>query len=303
MTAILFALMNVVLALLAAPLLDGIARRVTARIQSRQGPPLSQSYLDLLKLLGKDDLESGTVPAMQRLAAGLSLAAVLTVATMVPMGTPPPLRAAGDVLVLGYVLVLGGVSTLLAGMAAGSTYSLMGVSREMMAMMALEPLLAIALVLGAVQIGSLRLDQVLAGAVYGTGGVPLAGILMLGVVLFAFQAFVGRLPYDAAEAETEIMEGAMIEYSGPKLALFRCARMVKLYVYSVLFIALFAPWGHAWPFPLSTLAVLAKVAVLVLFVTVVAATHARYRIDQAVRFYATLLAIALVAVAIAAAGV
>lgn len=299
--AVVTAVLNVVLALALAPLFEGVVRRVTARIQSRQGPPLAQPYLDLLKLLGKEDIESGAIPSIQRLAAMLALGAVLVVATMVPMGTAPPLGLAGDVVLLIYLLALCGISTLLAGLAAGSTYSLLGMSREMMAMITLEPLLAVALVLGAVQAGSLRLDQVLQGSVYAGGGVPVPGLIMLGVILFAFQAFVGRVPYDMAEAETEIMEGAMMEYSGPKLALFKYARMVKLFVYSALFCGLFVPWGNTWVFPLGVAALLLKTLLLVLLVTVVAATHARYRIDQAIRHYAALLAVAVAALVVAVA--
>ncbi|MDR7418648.1 MAG: complex I subunit 1 family protein [Armatimonadota bacterium] len=297
--AVAAAMMNILLALLVAPLLEGIIRRITARIQSRKGPPLTQPYLDLLKLLGKEDLETGVSPGMQRFAALLALGAVLAVATMIPMGLRPPMDGAGDVVLLIYLLALCGISTLLAGLAAGTTYSLLGMSREMMAMIALEPLLAVALVLGAVQTGSLRLEAVLAGSVYAGTGPPVAGLVMLGVMVLAFQAFVGRVPYDMAEAETEIMEGALVEYSGPKLALFKYARMVKLFVYSALFCALFAPWGSAWMFPVGVLALLAKTLLLVLFVTVVAATHARYRIDQAIRYYAALLAVAVAALIVA----
>ncbi len=299
MTAVVIASFNVLLVLLVAPLFEGVVRRLTARIQSRQGPPLLQPYLDILKLLGKEDIESGVAPGVQRLAAALSLASVLTVATMVPMGTRPPLSGIGDAIVLVHLLGLSGVSILLAGLAAGSTYSLLGMSREMVTMVTLEPLLAVALILGAVQTGSMHLDVVLGGSAYAGTGLPLPGLVMLGTILFAFQAFVGRLPYDTAEAETEIMEGAMMEYSGPKLALFKYARMARLLVYGALFCALFAPWGNSWPFPLGTLAMLGKVFLLVLLVTVVAATHARYRIDQAVRHYAIMLGVAVVALVIA----
>jgi len=61
--------MNIALVLALAPLFEGILRKVTAKVQSRQGPPLWQPYYDLLKLLGKEDIESGESPAMQRFAA------------------------------------------------------------------------------------------------------------------------------------------------------------------------------------------------------------------------------------------
>ncbi|HTZ96365.1 MAG TPA: complex I subunit 1 family protein [Terriglobales bacterium] len=293
-------LTNVLMVLIAAPFAQGIVRKLTARIQSRQGPPLLQPYFDLLKLLGKEDIESGEIPAMQRFAAYLSFTAILAVACFVPVGFASPMNASGDVILLIYLLTLCGICTLLAGLAAGSPYSLVGISREMMSMIALEPLFAIALVVGAVHAGSLRLDRILNGSPY--GGVGLSGIIMLGVISFSFQAFVQRTPFDIAEAETELMEGPLMEYSGPKLALLKYAQMIKLIVYSALFVALFTPWGSGLMFPFGWLLFWVKVLLLVLLVTVVAATHARYRIDQAVRFFASLAGVAVVALILASYG-
>ena len=291
--------MNILLVLALAPLFEGILRKVTAKVQSRQGPPIWQPYYDLLKLLGKEDIESGESPAMQRFASWLSLAAILTLAVLVPMGTAPPLSGAADAYLLISLLTLCGVSTMLAGLAAGSTYSLVGMSREMMSLMTLEPLLAVAVFVSMVHTRSMRLDAVLNGSAYLQAGLPLAGILMLGVAIFAFQALIGRLPFDIAEAETELMEGSMVEYSGPKLALFKFTRMAKLVVYGALLVSIFAPWGSGLPAPLNLLALLAKLLLLVLVVTLVAATHARYRIDQAIRYYGGLLGLSLMALLLA----
>ncbi len=300
--AILKGIANVIVVLAAAPFFEGLIRKVTARIQSRQGPPLWQPYLDLLKLFGKEDIESGETPVLQRLGACLSLAAVLTLAWFVPMGASAPLANAGDAILVIYLLTLCGVSTLLAGLAAGSTYSLFGVSREMMCMLTLEPLLAVAIIVAAVEAGSLRLNSVLGASVYSLESLPLAGVLMLVVLLFSLQAFVGRVPFDTAEAETEIMEGALIEYSGPKLALFKYAQMSKLFVYCALLVGVFFPWGAGWPYPIALILLLAKVAVLVLLITFLGATHARYRIDQAIRYYAALMVLSLVALTLALVG-
>jgi NADH:ubiquinone oxidoreductase subunit H len=125
---------------------------------------------------------------------------------------------------------------------------------------------------------------------------------LLGVMLLSFQAFVQRVPFDISEAETELMEGPLMEYSGPKLALFKYAQMAKLVIYSALFVGLFVPWGSALPFPLGWLIFWAKVLGLVFLVTLVAATHARYRIDQAIRFFASLLVVALGALVLATYG-
>jgi formate hydrogenlyase subunit 4 len=300
--AILGGAMNVALVLLFAPLLQGVLRKLTARIQSRQGPPLLQPYFDLLKLLGKEDLESGETPVMQRFAAWLSLATVLAVACLLPMGFGVPMDAAADVILLIYLLTLCGISTLLAGMAAGSTYSLIGINREMMAMITLEPLLAVALIVGALHAGSLRLEAVLSGSVYLAAGLPWSGLLMAAVMLFSFQAFVQRVPFDVAAAETELMDGPLVEYSGPKLALFQYAHMARLIIYAALFAALFLPWGAQLPFPLGWLLFWVKVFFMTLLVTVIAATHARYRIDQALRYFAALLGTSAVALVLATFG-
>jgi len=293
---------NAAFVLLVAPLCQGVMRRITARIQSRQGPPLLQPYMDLLKLLGKEDIESGESPVMQRLAAYLALSSVLVVACLLPMGFASPMSRAADVIVLIYLLALCGICTLFAGLAAGSTYSLIGISREMMSMIALEPLFAIALIIGALHTSTFRLSSVLGGSVYATDGFPWSGLIMLGVIIVSFQAFVQRVPFDISEAETELMEGPLMEYSGPKLAIFKYAQMAKLIVYSALFTSLFLPWGTRMVFPLGWLLFWVKVFVMVLLVTLVAATHARYRIDQAIRFFAGLLAVAMVALVLASYG-
>ncbi len=300
--AIMKAVLNVGIILLIAPFFQGVLRKVTACIQSRQGPPIWQPYYDLLKLLGKEDIESGETPIVQRFAAYLSFASILTLACFIPMGYGAPLNLAADVVLLVYLLTLCSVCTLLAGLAAGSTYSLIGVSREMMSMITLEPIFAVAIVAGVIHTQSFQLNSVLSGSPYATAGIPWSGAILALVMLFSMQAYVQRVPFDMSEAETEIMEGALIEYSGPKLALFKYAQMAKLVIYSALFIALFAPWGSHLPLIVAWLLFWAKVFVLVLLVTLVAATHARYRIDQAIRYFATLLGISFMALALASFG-
>jgi formate hydrogenlyase subunit 4 len=98
------------------------------------------------------------------------------------------------------------------------------------------------------------------------------------------------------------MEGPLLEYSGPKLALFKYAQMSRLVIHSALFTTLFLPWGSGWGFPWSWMIFWGKTFLLVLLVTVVAATHARYRIDQALRYFGGLFAAGLVALALASYG-
>jgi formate hydrogenlyase subunit 4 len=295
-------LANVFMVLLVAPFCQGVIRKVTAKIQSRQGPPIWQAYYDILKLLGKEDLESGHSPVMQRFAVYLSLAVVLTIACLIPMGFSAPMNGQGDAILLIYLLTLSGICTLLGGLASGSTYSILGISRQMMLMIALEPLFVAAIIIGSIHAHSFRLNTVLHGAVYANQGFPWSGLIMLVVMVLSFQAFVERVPFDISEAETELMEGPLVEYSGPKLAMFKYASMAKLIIYSALFISLFAPWPSLLVFPLPWFFFWVKVFVLVLLVTLISATHARYRVDQAIRFFAVLLLIAVIALVLAGFG-
>ena len=298
---ILGALCNVVLALAIAPFFEGVLRKVTALVQSRKGPPIYQPYMDIAKLLIKDDIEVGHNPLMQRFSALLSLGAILVVALFIPITGASPLAHYADSIQMIYILSLAGIAVLLAALSAGSTYSMVGMSREMMSMMTLEPLFAVAVVMAAVKAGSLRLDAVFGGAIFTAG--PISAACMLVVMLFAFQAFIGRAPFDVTEAETEIMEGPLIEYSCPKLALFKYAFMVKLFVYAGLFTAIFVPRFAALNWALNLAFFIACQFALVLLATLVAATHARYRIDQVVRYYAILFAAALVCLVAALFGI
>ena len=98
--AILTACINIALALVLAPLFEGVMRKITAVVQSRKGPPLTQPYMDLAKLLIKEDIEVGHVPALQRLSALLAPAAVLAVALFLPISGHAPLAGGADAVIL-----------------------------------------------------------------------------------------------------------------------------------------------------------------------------------------------------------
>ena len=110
----LLCMLNVAAALLLSPLCEGIMRKLRAAIHSRIGPPITQPYWDLLKLLGKEDLRSTGGVVYAGLPA-LTLASVLLLAALVPMGTAAPLAFAGDLIVVIYVAAMSGVAIMLAG--------------------------------------------------------------------------------------------------------------------------------------------------------------------------------------------
>jgi len=292
---------NVLLFLLLAPLFEGVMRRITARVQSRQGPPIVQPYYDLFKLLGKERINSAGNWAF-KLAPLAALASILAVVSLVPFGSR--VNALGgrvDAITVVYLLTLGGVSVLLGALASRNTFAAIGASREMVTMVMVEPVLAMTLILGAVRTHSLGLGP----AVFSTAGAgfSLSTGVMLVAYLLALQAFVAKQPFDIPEAEIEILEGPFIEYSGPDYGMFRIYMMMKQMFYAWLFVAVFIPIGRTGLYPLNILLQLLGTLVVFVVIALVGSTNPRLRIDQAVKIYAVLILIALGAVGLAVAGV
>ncbi len=291
---------NLLIFLLLAPFFEGLMRKLTARIQSRQGPPIIQPYYDLFKLLGKQRLDSaGTWPF--RFAPLLAMASILAVAAAIPFGfRANALAGRLDGILVVYLLTLGGVAVLLGALAGRNTFGLIGASREMVTMIMVEPVLAMTLILGAVKLKTLTLAAAMpaaAGAPYGV-----STVLMLAVYLLALQAFAGRQPFDIAEAEIELLDGPMIEYSGPDLALFKWSAMMKRMFYAWLFVSAFLPFLRTGIYPLDLVLQLLAMAAVFVLIALVGATNPRLRIDQAVRYYAILIIWALAAVGLAVKG-
>ena len=291
---------NVAVFLLVAPLYDGVMRKITARVQSRQGPPVVQPYYDLLKLLGKQRLNSARNWAF-RLAPPAAFASILAVAALVPLGSR--VNALGgrvDILTLVYLLTLGGVSVLLGALASRNTFAAIGASREMVTMVMVEPVLAMTLIVGAVRGHSLALGpSVFAASALGYG---VSTAVMLAAYLAALQAFVAKQPFDIAEAEIEVLEGPFIEYSGPDYALFRYYMMMKQMFYAWLFVAVFLPFLRTGSYAGDILAQLLGTLLVFVVIALVGSTNPRLRIDQAVKIYAGLILVALAAVGLAVAG-
>lgn len=292
---ILLVFTNIVLFMALAPFFDGIVRRVTARVQSRQGPPLTQSYFDVLKLLGKQNIDAvGILPF--RMAPIVALASILVVIAILPVaGKATALTGYADTLSLIYLLTLGGVAVLVGAFASKNIYALIGASREMTTMIMVEPILFMILMLGVLKTGSLDLTTV----IYGTPTVNYgwAGVVMVVVALFGLQAFVARQPFDIAEAEQEILGGPFIEYSGPNYALFKLYMMLKQMFYAYLPIAMFVPLLKSGSFIVDLAMQMVLTAVVFLLIGLLSATHPRFRIDQALRYFAGLFVVSLAAIA------
>ena len=277
-------------------LFKGLDRRVEARLQRRVGPPLIQPLLDIAKLLTKETLIPKTAVRSVFLAApvvGFAGMAVCVAFIPVP-GVFSGLYNMGDLLVLFYLLPIPAIAIMLGGSASSSPFGAMGFSREMLMMLAYEtPLLMILLAVA-----------MLVGKATGTGAEfsllaivdwqQNAGSLGLNPVmipaLLAYLIFLpgtmGVPPFDIPEAETEVLEGPLLEYGGPLLALFQIGSALKTFVVLGLGVALFFPGTISDFWIVNLIWFVFKCLVLMLLsLTLVKSATGRFRIDQAFRFY------------------
>jgi len=295
----LLCLLNVALALVLSPLYEGVMRKLRAAIHSRKGPPISQPYWDLLKLLGKEDLRT-TGGIVYAILPALTLGSVLLLATLIPMGATAPLAFAGDMIVAIYVAAMSGVLIMVAGFSSASPFASVGSSREMMMLLSVEPILAVALSVGAFKAGTLALGGI---ADWQVKNGPSISMAIGGVAFFlALQAVAGKLPFDIAEADQEIMGGSLVEQSGPRLALFRWAMWTKQLLFAFLLVEVFFPWPRFGIHVVDLIVTVLKVLVVLVLVAVIDVVNPRLRIDQAMGYYMRVAVSSLAALAFAVIG-
>ena len=294
-------LLVVVLALL----FDGADRIISARMQRRLGPPLLQPFLDLLKLLGKENIvPRRAVPWVFNGAPWIATASMLLVFLYIPIGSVPPvLGVHGDLILILYLLGLSGVAMAVGGFASGNPIANVGAQREMILMMSYElPLAVVATTLAWVAYKTgmpgdpFNLETFVGMSVWGMSGkVGFIGIfcLMLALVLVV-PGETGKGPMDIPEAKTEILDGLIIEYSGRNLAMFKITFALRAMALSALITALFFPWspasflrlGGVFLFAFDFVWFWVKVFVVQIFVvTLMRTTFGRFKIWQASEFY------------------
>lgn len=276
-------------------------RRVEARLQRRVGPPLTQPWLDTAKLLTKETLIPRTAckPAFL-LAPVFGFTGMAVCAAFIPIpGVFAGLSNMGDLLVIFYLLPIPAIAIMLGGSASSSPFGAIGFSREMLMMLAYETpllmvLLAVAMLVGKGLAGGacgaeFSLLQVVSWQQeHGSFGFNPVMIPALVAYLIFLPGTMGVPPFDIAEAETEILEGPLLEYGGPLLALFQVTSALKTFVVLGLGIAMFFPGTLGSWWPVNLLWFLFKCLLLMLgSLTLVKTATGRYRIDQAFRFYVT----------------
>jgi len=274
----------------------GIDRKIYARMQRRVGPPIYQPIIDLIKLMHKETLIPRTSNQKAfRLAPLAGFAGMLVLVTCIPVpGVFQGIGQLDSLLLILYILAIPAIALMVGASSSGSPFGAVGVSREMVMTIAYEvPLIIVILTIG---IKAGNASGVLADfslksiiSIQKETGSILSDITMVP----AFIAFLccipgtlGAVPFDIPEAETEIAEGPILEYSGISLGLFKLTGWLKMFAVSALATVLFypVPYGSHWLLSVF-LFILKCLFTILISVTLVRATMARMRIDQAYKFY------------------
>lgn len=280
-----------------------IDRKVTARVQYRVGPPLLQPLIDIIKLLGKETLvPKGSSRTTFLLAPVIGLASVILVSTLLWMNNIWTDKTfLGDLIVVLYLLTIPSICIIVGGFASRNPLASLGASREMKLILSYELPFVLAVLVPVIKSNfSLRLGEIV--AVQAQNGVilgSLSGILAFIVLIMCMQAKLALVPFDIPEAETEIIGGPLIEYSGTGLAIYRLTKNMLLFVLPF-FLMILLMGGLRFDGIHLLFGILKYVGVVAL-ITVIRNTNPRVRIDQAMRFFwgpMTLLAAVAVVLAL-----
>jgi formate hydrogenlyase subunit 4 len=238
---------QMLLVLLAAPLLTGFVRIVKARLLRRQGPPLLQPYLDLARLMRKEAVLADSASWLFRVAPYLIFAATWVAASLVPTFRTGLLFSwSADLIAITALIGSGRFFLTLAGMDVGTSFGGIGSSREVMIASLAEPAMIMIVFTLALIAGSTQLSTM--AAFMASPAVGLRVSLGLGLIALVMVAIAenGRIPIDNPATHLELTmvhEAMVLEYSGRHLALIELSSSLKLVLYVSLIACLFAPWG------------------------------------------------------------
>jgi len=252
-----------------------IVRKVSALVQWRVGPPFLQPFYDVIKLMGKETLIPQDAQRIVFLGAPLvGLAAVLLLSTMLWRITIDQTTFVGDIIVAIYLMTLPSLALILGSSASASPHAAVGTGREMKLVMGYELPLVLAFIVVIIKSGG---QLSLAAIAQQNPALSISGMLAFLVALLCIQAKLGFVPFDMAEAETELGSGVLMEYSGALLAVWKVTQAMMLVALPLFLVMVFlgglnADFLSGLATPVGTL----PVGVIVLLVFLVTGLLARF---------------------------
>lgn len=283
-------------------------RKVVARFQDRLGPNrlgpfgLIQPFADVIKLLIKEDITpKGADKILFNLAPILALATVLVLWAVIPL-TPKVVGADLNIGVL-YIVAVGAISALgiiMAGWASNNKYALVGAFRMVAQMVSYEVPMVVVLLVPVILSGSMGIGKIVQDqSIWYFAFAPVAALIFL----ISSIAELGRAPFDLAEAESEIVAGFHIEYTGMKFGLFYAGELLHALTVGALFASFFlggwrGPGAETYPF-LGIIYLFVKAFFIYWVIMWVKYSLPRLRIDHMLNFnwkFLTPLSLVLVVV-------
>ncbi|MDZ4770435.1 MAG: NADH-quinone oxidoreductase subunit NuoH [Chloroflexota bacterium] len=271
-----------------------VERKVAARVQDRVGPNrvgpygLLQSFADAIKLILKEDIiPAGADRLIFNVAPIIAVLSVLLIWAVIPF-SPVHIGADLSIGLLYFVSVssIGALAIMMAGWASNNKYALLGAFRVVAQLVSYEVPMVVSLLVPVLIVGSLSMQTIVRAQIGMWFIVP--GLLSAIIFYISNLAETGRAPFDLIEAESELVAGYNIEYSGMKFGLFMANEFMHAFTVNVLFAVIFlggwsGPGAEQFPL-LGFLYLLAKTALVYVFSLILRATVPRVRIDQMMSF-------------------
>jgi formate hydrogenlyase subunit 4 len=239
---------QMMLVLLLAPLLLGFTRKVKARLLRRQGPPIPQPYLDLLRLIRKEAVLAENASWLFRAGPYMIFAATWVAAALVPtFATRLQFSWTADLIVITALIGSSRFFLALVGMDVGTAFGGIGSSREMMFASLAEPAMIMIVFTLALLAGSTQLSVVAEFMRTNASLRVSLGLVLIALMIVAL-AENARVPVDNPATHLELTmvhEAMVLEYSGRHLAVLELGAALKLLLYLSLIACIFMPWGIA----------------------------------------------------------
>ncbi len=260
-------------------------RKISARFQYRVGPPFLQNFNDIFKLFGKETiLIKDTLTTLFILAPMISFSILILISTILGLNLFFAYNLSADLIVIIYLLMIPTVMLVIGGSSTGNIFSSIGSGREIKLLLADELTFILVCLIPIIKSGyQLNLNGIISSQQGTIFAGSISGIIAFVIALLCIQAKMTLPPFHIPEAETEIVEGPLIEYSGSLLAFWKLNHFMMYVVYPFLLIALFLGGfnfegiGIFW----SSL----KYFVVVLLMIIIKNTNPRITIDKALKFF------------------
>ncbi len=257
LTALIGAVVLVTIAMLLDIILVWVERKVVARFQDRLGPNrlgpygLFQPFADILKLIIKENITPiGADKVPYNIAPILSMTAVLLLWAILPLA---PTIFGVDLNVGALYLIaagaLGTLAIIMAGWSSNNKFALIGAFRAVAMMVSYEIPMVVTLLIPTILAGTMSLNGMVKAQ-----NVWFVVLSPLGMIIFLISAVaeLGRAPFDLNEAESELVAGYHVEYSGMKFGLFYAAELLHAFTFGGFMAVLFfggwrGPWAEQYP--------------------------------------------------------